>query len=84
MGKQIPYFELFHWMVVKKHILPETNIAPTNGWLEYWCELLVSGRVPSIVFAPLFHGPVLGCPSKLGSMGSKWVFPAYKWGILEL
>jgi len=41
--------------------------------LEYLTKkVLVSGRVPSIVFAPLFHGPVLGCPSKLGSMVSKW------------
>ena len=27
---------------------------------------------------------ILGCPRKLGSMVTKWLWPAYKWGILGL
>ena len=46
---------------MKPTTLPETNISPKNGWLEYFlvsfwgvwpifsCELLVSGSVPLLV-----------------------------------
>ena len=47
-----------------KITLPETNIAPENGWLEYYFpfgkatifrgELLVSGSVPRLWFQTCF------------------------------
>ncbi len=41
------FLPVFYWRLVIWITLPETNIAPENGWLEYYCP---------IGFRPIFRG----------------------------
>ena len=70
---------MFRKNTMKIVTLPETNIAPKNGWLEYYFPsgeayfqgrlLLVSGRAIFLLYQtymPIFHHPFIARKKSLG------------------